>query len=85
MQAYELNVNVPANHQITLPAELPTGSLARVIILLEEPQTVPTAGSPEAVLSYLEKLKNRRQQRTSERTQEEIEASIQECRNDWDD
>lgn len=85
MQAYELNLAIPANHQITLPAELPTGSLARVIILLEEPQTTPTAGSPEAILSYLEKLKNRRQQRTSFATHQEIEAYIQECRNDWDD
>ena len=88
MQAYELHITVPPEHTLplTLPPELPTGSKARVIILVDTAdETAPTPGSPEAVLAYLRGLEERRKDQPPGRTAEEIESYILECRNDWDD
>ena len=86
MQTYELNLAIPANHQITLPAELPTGSQVRVIILTttETANTTatPVAGSPEAVRAYFPWRKQH--PNLSTHSAEDIEAYIEECRNDWD-
>jgi hypothetical protein len=38
MQAYELNIHIPENHLIQLPAEIPTGA-ARVVVLFNTPST----------------------------------------------
>lgn len=90
MQTYELNLAIPANHQITLPAELPTGSQVRVIILTTTetantaaPTTAtPIAGSPEAVRAYFAWRKQHTNLSTN--SAQDIEAYIEECRNDWD-
>lgn len=83
MQAYELYITVPAEHTMVLPAELPTGSRARVIVLLDD--TKVSTNKHEKVLSALAHLNKRREQRLSFSSAEEIEAHIQALRNDWDD
>ena len=46
MQAYELNVNVPDNRQITLPVYIPTGDV-EIIILIKNEESKPTAALSE--------------------------------------
>ena len=79
MNAINLYITVPDHHTITLPAELPTGSQAQIIILTEN--NLSTA-QPLDALAHLQR---RRAARQHWRDQTELDAQIQANRNDWDD
>jgi len=79
MNAINLYITIPDHHMVTLPAELPTGSQAHIIILTEN--TVSTA-RPLDALAHIQRRRAARQQ---QRDQTELDAQIQANRDDWGD